>query len=228
MQKGLTGNQMKLLALVLMTIDHTGAILYPGVLWLRIIGRLAYPIFAYMVAEGCTHTHSLPRYFFTMATMATVCQVAVYLVTGSMYQYILVTFSLTIGLVYLLKQARDTENLLWWILSAAGIGVVWFLTEYLPVKLRDTDFSIDYSFWGVMLPVMVWLGKTKSQKMLLAAAGLVLIAGDPGNIQILSLCALPLLMLYNGQRGKWKMKYFFYLYFPTHIVLLEILAVLTK
>ena len=228
MQKGLTGNQLKLLAVVVMTIDHIGAILYPQVLWLRIIGRLAYPIFAYMIAEGCTHTRSLPRYLGTMAAMAGVCQVAVYFITGSQYQYILVTFSLSIALIYLLKKAMDTKNMLWYLVSAGGIFAVWVLTEYLPVKLTGTGFSIDYGFWGVLLPVMAWLGRTRYQKLLLTAAGLVLITGDPGSIQILSLCALPLLMLYNGQRGKWKLKYFFYLYFPAHIVLLEGIAFLMK
>jgi len=226
MQKGLTGNQLKLIAVILMTMDHIGAILYPGVLWLRMVGRLAYPVFAYMVAEGCTHTGSLSRYFGTMAAMAAICQGAMYFITGTLYQYILVTFTLSIGLIYLLRKARETENVIWWLLSAAGIGFVWLLTQYLPVKLSGTDFSIDYSFWGVMLPVMVWMGKTKSQKLLFAAAGLVLIAGDPGNIQILSLCALPLLAMYNGQRGQWKLKYFFYIYFPAHLVLLEILNLL--
>lgn len=224
MQKGLTGNQLKLFAVIVMTIDHIGAILYPSVLWLRLVGRLAYPIFAYMIAEGCTHTRSLPRYFLTMAAMATVCQVVVYFVTGSLYQYILVTFSLSIALIYLMKKAQDTKHTLWWVVAAGAMFAVWALTEYLPVKLKDTDFSIDYGFWGALLPVMVWLGKTRGQKILLCAAGLTLIAGDPGNIQILSLCALPLLMLYNGQRGTWKLKYFFYLYFPAHIVALELIA----
>lgn len=228
MQKGLTGNQLKLFAVIVMTIDHIGHILFPGVMWLRIIGRLAYPIFAYMIAEGCTHTRSMPKYFATMAGMATVCQVVVYFVTGSLYQYILVTFTLSIGLIFLLKQATETNNLIWWLMSAAGIGFVWILTQYLPVKLNDTDFSIDYSFWGVMVPVIVWLGKNKGQKLLLEAAGLVLIAGNVNNIQTLALCSLPLLAMYNGQRGKWKMKYFFYLYFPAHIVALEIIAYFMK
>lgn len=228
MQKGLTGNQMKLLAVILMTIDHIGAILYPQVLWLRLIGRLAYPVFAYMVAEGCTHTGSLSRYFGTMAAMAVICQGAMYFITGTLYQYILVTFSLSIGLVYLVKKALDTKNNLWWCMCAAAIGVIWCLTEYLPVKLRGTDFSIDYGFWGVMLPVAVWLCKSRWQKLAATALVLVLIAGDPGNIQILSLCALPLIMLYNGQRGNRNLKYFFYIYFPAHMILLELIALLKK
>ena len=52
--------------------------------------------------------------------------------------------------------------------------------------------------------------------------------GAFGALAILALCALPILALYNGQRGKWKLKYFFYLYFPAHIVALEIIAYFMK
>lgn len=228
MQKGLTGNQLKLFAVIVMTIDHIGHILFPGVMWLRIIGRLAYPIFAYMIAEGCTHTRSMPKYFATMAGMAAICQVVVYFVTGSLYQYILVTFTLSILLIGVLKKALQTQSTLWWLITSAALGTVWMLTQWLPAQLHDTDFSIDYSFWGVMVPVLVWLGKNKGQKLLLEAAGLVLIAGNVNNIQTLALCSLPILALYNGQRGKWKLKYFFYLYFPAHIVALEIIAYFMK
>ena len=106
------------------------------------------------------------------------------------------------------------------------------LRQGLPIPKESAEkihkASIDYSFWGVMVPVLVWLGKNKGQKLLLEAAGLVLIAGNVNNIQTLALCSLPILALYNGQRGKWKLKYFFYLYFPAHIVALEIIAYFTK
>ena len=52
MQMKLTSNQLKLLALVTMTVDHVGVQLFPRVLWLRMVGRLALPIYAYMIAEG--------------------------------------------------------------------------------------------------------------------------------------------------------------------------------
>lgn len=54
---GLTGNQLKLLALFAMTCDHVGLQLLPQFIILRIIGRLAAPLFAYMIAEGCRYTH---------------------------------------------------------------------------------------------------------------------------------------------------------------------------
>ena len=228
MPKGLSGNQLKLIAVITMTVDHIGAFLYPQVLWLRMVGRLAYHIFAYMIAEGCTHTRSMPRYLGTMAAMAAVCQVTMYAVIGSLHQYILVAFTLSIGLIWLLRLALEKKHFGWWTLALLGIAGVWFVTQVLPYVLRDTDFAVDYGFWGVMLPVAVWLVRKRWHKLLMTAAVLLLVAGDVRDIQMLALCALPLLALYNGQRGKRKLKYFFYLYFPAHIVILEVIALLTK
>ena len=53
---GLNNNQLKILAIVIMTIDHVGMEIMPQFRILRIIGRLAFPIFAFMIAEGCHHT----------------------------------------------------------------------------------------------------------------------------------------------------------------------------
>ncbi|MEG2144984.1 MAG: TraX family protein, partial [Oscillospiraceae bacterium] len=53
----LNGTNLKLLAILLMTVDHVGAILFPEIGALRIIGRLAFPIFAFLICEGVEHTH---------------------------------------------------------------------------------------------------------------------------------------------------------------------------
>jgi len=53
---GLTNNQLKIIAMLAMLIDHVGMIIFPGIMALRYIGRIALPIFAYMIAEGCHYT----------------------------------------------------------------------------------------------------------------------------------------------------------------------------
>ena len=58
---GLSGNQLKLIALITMTVDHMGLILFDQFILLRIVGRLAFPIFAWMIAEGCRHTRRMGR-----------------------------------------------------------------------------------------------------------------------------------------------------------------------
>ena len=107
---GLTGNQLKLLAMITMTIDHIGVILLPQYRLLRIIGRLAMPIYAYMIAEGCHHTHDRKAYFLRLAGLALVCQLVYGMVDHSLYQCILVTFSLSVALICVIEYAQSRKT----------------------------------------------------------------------------------------------------------------------
>jgi len=210
---GLTCNQLKLLALITMTVDHVGAYLLPDILWLRIIGRLAFPIYAFMIAEGCRHTHNMARYLGAVAGMAALCQAVLYLFDGSLHMYILVTFSLSILLIVLLQQAQ--KSAFWGLLALTAVGAVYYITQVLPGQLPG-DFRIEYDFLGVMLPVMIWVGRNKWQSLGMCAFGLLLMGMDNG-IQMYGLAALLPLALYNGQRGKHNLKGFFYWYYPVHL-----------
>ena len=53
---GLSGNALKIIGAITMLIDHMGVVLFPGIAILRIIGRISFPIFAFMIAEGCRYT----------------------------------------------------------------------------------------------------------------------------------------------------------------------------
>lgn len=223
---GLSGNALKIIALVAMTVDHIGMLLLPKYPVLRIIGRFAFPIFAYMIGEGCRYTRSMGRYFGLMAGVAAVSQVVDFAVTGSLYQCILVTFCLSIVLIAALRRVLEKPSLLRWLTALAVLGAVFFLTEGLPRLLPGTDYAVDYGFWGVLLPVGVYFAKNKTAKLCFTAAMLVLLGGDFGNVQMFALLALPLLWLYNGQRGKWRLKYLFYIYYPAHLAALHLIATL--
>ena len=90
---GLSGNQLKLIALAAMTCDHIAVAFFPRLTILRIIGRLAFPIFAYMIAEGCQFTKNRKKYLLSMAALALVCQVVYFVAMRSLYQCVLVTFT---------------------------------------------------------------------------------------------------------------------------------------
>lgn len=210
---GLSGNQLKILAMITMTIDHVGAYLLPDVLWLRIVGRLAFPIYAFMIAEGCRHTRNMFRYLASVAGMAALCQVVWYLQSGSLYMYILVTFSLSILLIMLLQQSE--KSAFWGVVAVAAVAAVYYITEKLPEEL-PVEFGIDYDFMGVMLPVMIWAGKDKWKSLGLCAIGL-LIMGMESKIQMYAILSLIPLAFYTGRRGKWNLKGFFYWYYPTHL-----------
>lgn len=213
---GLTGNQLKILAMIAMTCDHVGLQLLPQVGFLRIIGRLALPIYAYMIAEGCRYTHDRRAYLLRLAGLAAVCQVVYFVAMGSLYQCILVTFSLSVCLISLADRAKARGSFLGLFF---GVVAVFFLCTVLPELLPRTDFAIDYGLTGVLLPVLIYEGGTPG-----LAAGLLLLALAHGGTQWYALAAVPLLMRYNGQRGKWRLGKFFYWYYPAHLVVIYLLS----
>ena len=223
---GLTGNQLKLIALITMTIDHVGMMLFPRVRILRAIGRIAFPIFAYMIAEGCQHTRNRRKYLLSMVSLAAICQVVYFFAMGSLSMCVLVTFSLSIGLIYISDYAHAGGRFGKAALYAAVCGLFFLCYLAHDVLFPKTDFSIEYGLWGVLLPVFAHFGARKQKKLQYFTAGLALLCLTWGGIQWFSMAAIPLIALYNGKRGKWKMKYLFYIYYPLHLVVLQGLSML--
>ncbi len=209
----MTNNQLKLLALLSMTLDHIGVQLLPQYPIFRLLGRFALPIFAYMIAEGCAHTKNRRRYLLQMAGLALGCQLVYFFAMGSLYQCILVTFSLSVLLIYAFDTGKPAAML-------AGLTAVYFLTEILPGLLPRTDYAVDYGFLGVLLPVVIYLGREKREKLLWCAAGLTALGLVYGGVQWFALLTLIPLALYNGKRGSRRMKWVFYWYYPLHLVVI--------
>ena len=224
--KILTNNQLKILALIAMTADHVGLQLLPQHGILRIIGRLAFPIFAYMIAEGCTYTRNRKRYLGTLAVMAALFQIVYFVAMDSVYQGIFVTFTLSVSLIFAIDRAR-TKKTVPAILLAVGVGLaVLFLTAVLPGLLPRTDYDVDYGLWGVLLPVTVYLVPGRMWKLTATALMLIPLALEWNGYQWYALLALIPLALYSGKRGKYKMKNLFYIYYPAHLVVIWLLDLL--
>ena len=210
----LSGNGLKIVAMVAMLLDHAGVILFDNLPILRLIGRLAYPLYAFLIAEGCRHTSSKLFYFLRIFALGMVCQVVYYFVDKSLYLNILLTFSVSIPLVYLLQTARKNA-----FLTALFLGVIIGLWIWCK-RLYAYDIEFDYGFFGIMLPVLISVGDNKRERSILAFIGLFILAQAMGGNQMWSLLAVPLMLLYNGKRGKWNMKSFFYLFYPLHLAIL--------
>ena len=224
----LNGNHLKLIAAFTMLLDHAGILLFPRLEILRILGRIAFPIFAFMIAEGCRYTRNKLRYFLMVFGLGVACQLVYYVTSGDTYLNILLTFSCAILLIYLLQAAGRTQNwkqqFLWSAIFAAGVFLALGMTQIL---------TIDYGFWGIMTPVFAAFslgkGKTGSKlPVLMTAVGLIFLGADLGGIQHYALLAIPLLLLYNGQRGKANLKYFFYFFYPVHLAVLQGIAWLVR
>lgn len=219
----LTGNQLKLIAAVAMLLDHAGILLFPHVRLFRILGRLAYPVFAYMIAEGCHYTQNKLRYFCMLFGLGAVCQLVYYFFSGDTYLNILLTFSVSILLIYALQASYESPKAIWPVAFGAGI---------LAAIGLDMHMTIDYGFWGIMIPVMVSFAKIRQYprwaEILLLGLGLVLLGDDYGGYQFYVLISLLLLWCYSGKRGKGKMKYFFYIFYPVHLAVLQGITMLLR
>ena len=91
---GINRNVLKIIAAISMFIDHLGYEVYPDMEILRIIGRLAYPIFAYFIYEGCKYTRNRLRYFLQVFLLGMICFAAYYIYSKEVYGNIQLTFSL--------------------------------------------------------------------------------------------------------------------------------------
>lgn len=224
--KGLTANALKIFALVTMTVDHIGLQMFPNITLFRIIGRLSFPIFAYMIAEGCRYTKNKLRYFLQIFLLGIACQIVYFVAVKSLSQCVLITFSLSILCAYAVLWAKTHKNG-WW-LPILTILLMYGVTELLPQALPNTDFAVDYGFFGVILPVCATLSDDRRVKLLLTTVCLIALSLAYGSVQWWCLLTVPLLALYNGRRGKHKLKGLFYAYYPLHLAVIYLIALICK
>lgn len=223
---GLSQNQLKGIAAAAMVVDHLGVQIFPQYIAFRIIGRLAFPIFAYFIYEGMKYTHRPAAYLGRMLSLGMLCVVGYGIFSHQFYGNILITFSLSICLLWACQNWMKKMNgpgsagaLILTVAAMAGIAVLCSL------------LTIDYGFWGVLLPLFPMIGewiapKEKSRLFSLGgfALGLALLCLELGGVQWFSLAALLLLSVYTGKRGKWEMQHFFYWFYPVHLILIYLIS----
>lgn len=214
----MTSFAIKLIAAVTMFVDHMGLILFPQYKFFRIIGRLAFPLYAYCIAEGFRYTGSRKRYFLRVFILGLLCQVVYTIVERDIYLGILLTFSLSILLMTVQERFLSEWKNGKYVWGAA------YLLSVIAVFLLTRIVTVDYGFFGIMLPVVTALFPDKPRRITAFAICLSVLSLDAvyhGNsTQFYSLFALIPLLLYNGKQGKYKLKHFFYIFYPAHLVLL--------
>ncbi|MBQ7907140.1 MAG: hypothetical protein IJ309_04105 [Clostridia bacterium] len=225
----LSGNMLKLIALVSMTIDHVGYHLYPSIEILRIIGRIAFPIFAYMVAEGCFYTRNKEKHLGLMWAVAVVCQVVMSIATGNLQMCIFVTFALSTSVIYVIDKAIEKKGWLQYLIASIVCVAVLVITAVLPSVIKSIPFGVEYGIFGVLLPVAVRFTPTRPLKLASCAMMLIFLClSTLWTIQWYCLIALIPLAFYSGKRGKLNLKYLFYIYYPAHIVVIMAIKLLIK
>ena len=231
---------LKILAVVLMTVDHVGLLVFPHVEILRIIGRLAYPLFAFLVAYGCIKTRNLSGYFLRLIAFAVWLEIAwVVLPVGEVRNHN-IFFTLAFGVL-----AVWTVNALWknapakegfvdrMFLLAISVLLAGF------VALTAGLLQVDFGVAGVALIAMFYAslkaqGCVKNRRMIwlslhfigpvmaLAVFNGLLHGFFDWPVQWWSMLAAVILWTFVDKRLRvnWAEKYFFYVYYPLHFLIL--------
>ena len=233
MKKRLNSNQIKLIAIIAMTIDHLTWTFFPGLqaVWyvfaLHIIGRLTAPIMWFFIAEGCHYTHNMGRYIGRLFFFAVISHFA---------------YDFAFGIPFLpLSTGIFNQTSVMWSLAFAPVLVVICRQEKLAqwVKILAIiavcliTFPSDWSSIAVMCPFFLFAhrGNFKRQaadiviwSFVYAVVYFIFIDKLYGALQMFTFLTIPILAQYNGERGKWTgMKWLFYIYYPAHLFLIGFL-----
>lgn len=235
MKKGLNSNQIKLIAIIAMTIDHVTWILWPGydthwwVIVLHIIGRITAPIMWFFVAEGYYYTRDLRKYILRLFLFAVISHFAydfalnipfVPFTTG-FFNQTGVIWALFCGLLIL--TVIDSNTLPGWgkVLLVIGLCLISFPADWSCIAaLAIMGIGTNR---GNFRKQMTWM---MLFVFMYSIVYFIFIDKIYAVVQLFTALSIPILKCYNGERGKWKgMKWFFYIYYPVHLVLIGLLRI---
>lgn len=216
---GLSGSALKVIAMISMVIDHIALYLmeYGTVLYetMRCIGRIAFPVFAFLITEGFIHTRSRYRYFFTLLGFAVISEIPWYLLNGADGTHnVMFTLALGVATLMVLENLLQRSMVLGflWTLGMAG------LTSWL---------GVDYEWRGILVIVISYLYNTYahffpySRGMQFFCTFVFMM--QYGVIGVVMACMI--IYLYDGTRGFVQgsiAKYGFYAFYPIHLFFLSI------
>lgn len=220
-KQNLDTNLLKLIAIICMVIDHVGKIFFPDNLILAIIGRIAFPLFAYCLVVGCIYTRNIKKYIIRLGIFALISQPIFNMAFHPTWQQfweeffsVNIFFTLVAGLLAV-SALMDIKKR-WWML-------------FIPVAM-EIFIGLDYGFYGIVLMIIFYLCRNKSWLSLLLAVAWMCLDGLRGDFvtifnvigldrQFFALLALPLIYIHTNIKPKIN-KYFFYAFYPAHLLIL--------
>ena len=216
----LDGTSLKLIAMISMVFDHVGDMFFPGALWMRMIGRLAMPLFSFCIAEGYAHTKNKQRYLLRMGVFALVSEIPFDLAfegrVGLGHQNIMLSFFLAILALMLFDRIRGEGKE-----HAVGKTLLGILCVC-AVAVLALVLRADYTLFAVLAVFLFYVLRNRHPLLRCGAGvGFLALTRTVGYYRATGLSLIPLL-LYNGKRGRG-LKWLFYAFYPGHLLLLYLL-----
>lgn len=234
---GLTSNMLRMIAVAFMLSDHIWATYMSFGDWMTYVGRMAFPIFAFQIAEGYLHTSNFKKYALRLLGFAVITEIPFNLFYSSRvfnpyHQNVL--FTLLLGLIAIsvidkMKKKRTAKNI--------ALSVLWLVL----ICVASTVGFVDYGFLGVLTVVAFYLLRDFPFAWLAQLAAMVLInivffEGLMFNVEIFgrtfeipsqgfAVLSLIPIWLYSGKKGKSSkvMQYGFYAFYPVHMLVLYLI-----
>ena len=246
-EHGISGYWLKMIAVITMLIDHSAATILERILvqmpswapatvdnweqWYRLdlllrgIGRMAFPIYCFLLVEGFHYTHSRRKYAARLFVFALISEVPFDMALNQSvleFSYNNVFFTLFLGLLVIMAadwvmERFSSDNLT----SEIGRITLLVVIGMVGCALASYVISCDYGASGVIAIYIMYLFRSKRE--LGFALAVVSLGVFSGELELLALLMLIPLHFYNGTRGK-QHKYFFYAFYPLHLLLLALIA----
>lgn len=229
---------LHVLAMLFMLLDHLWATVVPGNDWMTCVGRLAFPIFAFLLVEGFFHTRSRKKYAGRLLIFALISEFPFNLMCGGriffpIHQNVIWTFLIAFGLMVWNEKAKD---------AAPWRRALRFTASFLIGLLVGTLTMVDYYGFGVAMVLTFYLFRGRSWQMRLAQlvmlwwingslmGGLVYEFELLGHLwvvnqQSFAVLALIPIWLYQGRKGHSSkaFQYFCYAFYPVHMLILSLI-----
>lgn len=209
---------LKIIALLTMMIDHYGAIFQNNINIYRIIGRLAFPIYCFLLVEGYFHTRNVKKYATRLFVFALISEIpfdlAFYGSVGFQHQNIFFTLLIGLGAIYLIdnKEKYNIKN-----------GYIFFFSGILAIIL-----AVDYNFIGIIYILAFYFTREYPKTIRLPRVALIIFLANLVSMSITqqyAILALPIIFLYNKELGPKNkaLQILFYAAYPLHLLIYYLL-----
>lgn len=212
---------IKIIACITMVLDHIKYVYEPSINFVTLyLGRISFPLFAFLATEGYVHTSNIKKYFKRLILFGVISQIPFMIFRTYVGNWLLlnIMFTLILGLMAILVYDKIENKFI-------SIPLV-----ILTVLCGDF-LKVDYGAYGVLLIFILYLFKNKKILLTISYIGVIILhyylmgclnMNYIFNI-IFTIFPIIIILLYNGKQGK-KLKYFYYWFYPVHMIVLDIIG----